>query len=126
MAQGRCEARRPMVAQGRREARTTTCAGAQAKYGSAAIVWAAARLVCSARECGTRGEEGVGANVDARPWDRRSLWGTGVRAWSADGAADAAQRARHRAWARTGTVQFQMALFKREFLQFFQLKWTKV
>jgi hypothetical protein len=63
MAQGRCEARRTMAAQGRRGACTETCAGAQAKYGGAAIGWAAARSVCSACECGTHGDEGLGGAV---------------------------------------------------------------
>jgi hypothetical protein len=70
--------------------------GAHAKYGGAAIGWAAARSVCSACECGTHGDEGLGGAVGPAvaavhrrlcPVDRqREL------AWP---------RAQRRTWART-------------------------
>jgi hypothetical protein len=78
--------------------------GVQAKYGGVAVGGAAARLVCPACGCGTRGDGGLGVGIGAEPWDRWLPRGTGVHAQSAGGAADAAQRARRRAWARVVSV----------------------
>jgi hypothetical protein len=78
--------------------------GAQAKYGGVAVGGAAARSVCPACGCGTRGDGVLGVGVGAEPWDRRSPRSTGVRDRSAGGAADAAHCARRRAWARVGMV----------------------
>jgi hypothetical protein len=64
----------------------TTCARAQAKYGGAAVGWAAERSVCPAYGCGTRGDGGLGVDVGAEPWDRRSQWCTSGCARSAGGA----------------------------------------
>jgi hypothetical protein len=77
-----------------------------------------------ARERVARGNVGMGANVGTRPWDRRSQRGTVVHARSA--ARPTRPSARRRAWARTDAVQIRVSLFKRDFLQFFQLKWPKV
>jgi hypothetical protein len=66
---------------------------AQAKYGGTTVGGAAARMVCPACGCGTRGDGGLGVGIGAEPWDRWSPRGTSVRARSAGGAADAAQRA---------------------------------
>jgi hypothetical protein len=78
----------------------------------------------AARERVARGNAGMGANVGARPWDRWSQQGTGVRARSA--ARLTRPSTRRRARARTDAVQIRVALFKHDFLQFFQPKWPKV
>jgi hypothetical protein len=108
------------MGQGRRRA------AARTQYGGAAVGGVAARSVCPSRGCGTRGDGGLGVGVGAEALGpavaavlRRSCpvgrWG-GL-AWP---------RARHRARARAGRVQIRVALFKRDFLQFFQLKWSKI
>jgi hypothetical protein len=64
----------------------TTCAGAQAKCGGAVVGWAAARSVCPACGCGTRGDGGLGVDVGAELWDLRTQRCTGGCARSAGGA----------------------------------------
>jgi hypothetical protein len=44
--------------------------GAQAKYDGVAVGGAAARSVCPACGCGTRGDGVLGVGVGAEPWDR--------------------------------------------------------
>jgi hypothetical protein len=69
MAQRQCEVRRPMVAWGRRGACTATCAGAQAKYGGAAIGWCQRGRFARPKKVG---------RVATRVWVRTSVRGLGT------------------------------------------------
>jgi hypothetical protein len=77
--------------------------GAQAKYDGAAVGGVAAGRFVRRVDAG-RVATGVWVWSSVQSRGRRSPRGTGVRARSAGGAADAAERARRRAWARVGSV----------------------
>jgi hypothetical protein len=120
MARRRCEARRPIVAQGQRGARTATTRGGvwRCDHWLGGTAW-------------TRGARGLGEPGGGMAVPGAAHGPTGASVPRREGLGGRPRRARRRRAAsvrerHAPAKQFQVALFKSVFLQMFQQKWSKV
>jgi hypothetical protein len=87
--------------------------------------WVGVSRFRAARERVARGNVGMGANV-VQGLGTGGHSGVPASVPGRSAARPTRPSARRRARARTDAIQIRVALFKRDFLQFFQLKWSKV